>query len=148
MTQQLGLAAGHRRENGGGGRERREGGGGDRKDKDKSKEFYDNVYFDSSSDEGGSGGEGQGQGEGEGREKRRKQKSKVRKLTNDELFYDPHIDEDNERWVARQRMAYHNGKCVTLRVVASSPGLPRLFVAASDVKWVGLEDFGTSDYVR
>lgn len=34
---------------------------------------------------------------------------KVRKLTNDELFYDPKMDEEDERWIKRQRMAYHNG---------------------------------------
>ena len=38
------------------------------------------------------------------------QKKKVRKLTNDELFYDPHMDEEDEKWVKRQRMAYHNGR--------------------------------------
>ena len=32
-----------------------------------------------------------------------------RRLTNEELFYDPHMDEEDEQWVKRQRMAYHNG---------------------------------------
>ena len=34
---------------------------------------------------------------------------KVQKLTNDELFYDPQLDEEDERWVQRQRLSYHNG---------------------------------------
>lgn len=41
-----------------------------------------------------------------------KKKSKMRKLTNDELLYDPNMDDDNEKWVERQRMAYHNGIAV------------------------------------
>ena len=76
-------------------------------DNTEQQEFYDNVYFDSSGSEGsedGDGGEGGEGGEDVGR--------KVRKLTNDELFYDPTIDDDNERWVQRQRMAYHNGRLI------------------------------------
>ena len=34
---------------------------------------------------------------------------KVRKLTDDELFYDPKMDEKDARWIKRCRMAYHNG---------------------------------------
>lgn len=72
-------------------------------------EYYDEIYFDSSSDEGGAG---------DGKVivgAKRKQKKKFRKLTNDELFYDPHMDEEDEKWVTRQRMAYHNGeKCLYL----------------------------------
>ena len=68
-------------------------------------EYYDDIYFDSSS------GSDEGGGAGEGVKKRKERKrGKVRKLTNDELFYDPHMDEEDEKWVARQRMAYHNGK--------------------------------------
>ena len=40
----------------------------------------------------------------------RKDKQCHRKLTNEELFYDPHMDEEDEQWVKRQRMAYHNGQ--------------------------------------
>ena len=40
---------------------------------------------------------------------KRTSREKVPKLSNDELFYDPDMDEDDERWVQRQRMAYHNG---------------------------------------
>ncbi len=34
---------------------------------------------------------------------------KILKLSNDELFYDPNMDDDDERWVERQRQSYHNG---------------------------------------
>ena len=69
--------------------------------------YYDEIYFDSSSDEGSGGGE---EVTGEDAEKKKKRRKKFRKLTNDELFYDPHMDEEDEKWVNRQRMAYHNGK--------------------------------------
>lgn len=32
---------------------------------------------------------------------------KIVKLTNDELFYDPKMDEEDEKWVERQRRNYH-----------------------------------------
>lgn len=41
--------------------------------------------------------------------KKSKQSQQCRRLTNEELFYDPHMDEEDEQWVKRQRMAYHNG---------------------------------------
>ena len=31
-------------------------------------------------------------------------------LSNDDLLYDPQIDEDNEQWVKKQRMRYQPGK--------------------------------------
>lgn len=70
--------------------------------------YYDDVYFSS----GSSVAEGDGEdGEGESREGgRKKKKTKHRVLTNDELFYDPNMDDDDQKWVNRQRMAYHNGK--------------------------------------
>jgi len=59
----------------------------------KSKDqYYDDVYFDSDSDHEGT-----------------TENKKVCKLTNEELFYDPGMDDRDERWVNRQRMAYHNG---------------------------------------
>ena len=89
-------------------------------DKDEKTEYYDSVYFDSS----GSSGEDETRGEeeeegrrgrrGEEGQRREKRNKKVEKLTNDELFYDPHMDEEDEKWVARQRMAYHNGEFETL----------------------------------
>lgn len=74
-----------------------------------SAEYYDDVYFSS----GSSMGEGDIEaGEDELRERgiRKKKKTKHRVLTNDELFYDPNMDEDDQKWVNRQRMAYHHGK--------------------------------------
>ena len=86
-------------------------------------EYYDEIYFDSSSDEEeeeeeGGRGEGEG-GRSEGGKRHRQERRKVRKLTNDELFYDPNMDDEDEKWVARQRMAYHNGEssahaCISL----------------------------------
>ena len=84
-------------------------------DKEKTKdktEYYDSVYFDSS----GSSGEDETREEeeegGRGRrgEEGQRRKKQKKKLSNDELFYDPHMDEEDEKWVARQRMAYHNGE--------------------------------------
>uniref|UniRef100_A0A1X7TFQ4 Uncharacterized protein n=1 Tax=Amphimedon queenslandica TaxID=400682 RepID=A0A1X7TFQ4_AMPQE len=39
-----------------------------------------------------------------------KTKRKVRKLTNDELFYDPNLDDEDEKWVEKQRRTYRNAK--------------------------------------
>lgn len=72
-------------------------------------EYYDDIYFDSESEEEETRGNDKDR-EREEKKKRKKEKKKVRKLTNDELFYDPDMDDDDERWVARQRMAYHNGE--------------------------------------
>lgn len=69
-------------------------------------EYYDDIYFDSESEEE----ETKGNDKDRAEKKKNKTKKKVRKLTNDELFYDPDMDDDDERWVARQRMAYHNGE--------------------------------------
>ena len=72
------------------------------KDKEED-EFYDDIYFSSGSSEDMSdGGDAGAQG-------KKKQKNKRRKLTNDELLYDPNMDKEDEKWVNRQRMAYHNG---------------------------------------
>lgn len=85
--------------------------------------FYDEVYFDSSesSDEGEKeeGGAAEDRSTGRvGPRKGRKSGSskKVKKLTNDELFYDPDLDDQNEKWMNRQRMAYHNGEVCLVRV--------------------------------
>ncbi len=50
-------------------------------------EHYEDEYFDSSEDE-------------DSRKKTRK------KLTNDELLYDPSMDDDDDAWVQRQRASY------------------------------------------
>jgi len=81
-----------------------------------SPEYYDEVYFDS---DDSSDGEVVSKNRGvrleadaessKGETSRRRSGKKVRKLTNDELFYDPNMDEEDEKWVRRQRMSYHNG---------------------------------------
>lgn len=79
----------------------------------KCDEYYDKVYFDSS----GSSDEGEMEAVSNGRVNASRVKSagnKVRKLTNDELFYDPDVDAEDEKWVNRQRLAYHNGTYVEL----------------------------------
>lgn len=77
-------------------------------------QYYDEIYFDSSESseneddeermESASARGSKAQGShGAG-------KRKFKKLTNDELFYDPNMDDEDEKWVRRQRMAYHNGE--------------------------------------
>lgn len=63
-------------------------------------EYYDDIYFDSSGSED----------ERDDSEGIRKIGKKVRKMTDDELFYDPKMDEEDERWMKRQRMTYLNGR--------------------------------------
>lgn len=81
-----------------------------------SPEYYDEVYFDSDSseEEEKEADEGEGPDDGAGSKDDKAACSrtvkKVRKLTNDELFYDPDMDEEDERWIRRQRMSYHNGE--------------------------------------
>ena len=72
--------------------------------KDKKEEFYDDIYFSSASSENMSD-----EGDGDHEKKKKQKKSKRRKLTNDELLYDPNMDKEDERWINRQRMAYRNG---------------------------------------
>ena len=80
-------------------------------------EYYDEVYFDSDSDEDKEteveleGRQSDEEGAGVvGRIRLGNCTKKVRKLTNEELFYDPTMDEKDEKWINRCRMAYHNGK--------------------------------------
>ena len=70
--------------------------------KQQTKDYYKDLYFDSSD----SGSEGEGTAD---KGTIRNVGKKVCKLSNDELFYDPGMDAEDERWVNRQRMAYHNG---------------------------------------
>ena len=72
-------------------------------DKVSSEEYYDDIYFDSSGSED----------EGGGADEIRKVGKKIRKMTNDELFYDPKMDEEDEKWIKRQRMTYLNGRLIT-----------------------------------
>lgn len=77
----------------------------------RSAEYYDDVYFSSSSSAGEDVVAATGEDESrDGGRKKKKKKTKHRVLTNDELFYDPDMDEDDQKWVNRQRMAYHNGE--------------------------------------
>ena len=71
-------------------------------------QFYDQVYFDSSesSDEEEAVA---ASSEDVPRRRRGRTSRKVKKLTNDELFYDPNMDDEDEKWMNRRRMAYHNG---------------------------------------
>lgn len=71
-------------------------------EKTTEQEYYDEIYFDSSGSE-------DERGENEGI---RKVGKKVRKMTNDELFYDPKMDEEDEKWMKRQRMTYLNGRLI------------------------------------
>lgn len=86
-------------------------------------QFYDEVYFDSSesSDEGDIDRSSVSAGNSEKvpTQKRRRDSAarKVKKLTNDELFYDPNMDEEDEKWMNRRRMAYHNGEARCAHVV-------------------------------
>ena len=67
---------------------------------EEEEEYYNEIYFDSSdSDDGESVAEGI-----------KKVGKKVRKMTNDELFYDPRMDEEDEKWMKRQRTSYLNGE--------------------------------------
>lgn len=71
-------------------------------------QFYDQVYFDSSesSDEEEAAA---GSFEAVPGPRRGGASRKVKKLSNDELFYDPNMDDEDEKWMNRRRMAYHNG---------------------------------------
>ncbi|XP_033125896.1 E2F-associated phosphoprotein-like [Anneissia japonica] len=52
-------------------------------------ECYDDIYFDSDEEDAKTG------------------KSKHKVLTNEELMYDPDIDDDNQQWIDKQRKMYH-----------------------------------------
>lgn len=74
---------------------------------EKGKKYYDDVYFDS--DEEGEEEEQQNQKEGD---KPLTAKQKKRKLvqSNEDLFYDPDIDDQNQKWVDKQRSRYYPTK--------------------------------------
>ncbi|KAL7873180.1 hypothetical protein AOLI_G00122510 [Acnodon oligacanthus] len=63
---------------------------------------YDNIYFDSDSDEDGQAGVSQSQ--------RRKQRLKP---TNDELLYDPDEDDRDQAWVDARRKEYRSHRRAT-----------------------------------
>ena len=57
--------------------------------------FYDNIYFDSDDDENY---------EGEGDAKVQRHHAQ---LSNDDLLYDPDMDDDDQKWVDQQRRRQH-----------------------------------------
>ncbi|KAJ1102997.1 hypothetical protein NDU88_000428 [Pleurodeles waltl] len=63
-------------------------------------QFYDEVYFDSDSED-----EEQGQTKNK---KRRKHKHRI--LTNDELLYDPKMDDRDQAWVDAKRRGYTSSR--------------------------------------
>ncbi|XP_062503237.1 E2F-associated phosphoprotein-like [Corticium candelabrum] len=65
--------------------------------------YYDDIYFSSGSDE-----EQEANGATANPSSSRRQKPKVPIPSNDELFYDPSMDDDNERWVQDQRRCYYS----------------------------------------
>uniref|UniRef100_A0A1X7TXL4 Uncharacterized protein n=1 Tax=Amphimedon queenslandica TaxID=400682 RepID=A0A1X7TXL4_AMPQE len=75
------------------------------KEKNKKVEYYDEIYFDSTSED-------EAPVQGLEMKSKSKTKRKVRKLTNDELFYDPNLDDEDEKWVEKQRRTYRNGKTI------------------------------------
>lgn len=58
---------------------------------DEPQKYYDDVYFDSDEEEMFTEGD---------------KRSQKKELSNDELLYDPEADEDNERWIEKQRRSY------------------------------------------
>ena len=81
-------------------------------EKTQEPEYYDDIYFDSSGSE-------DERGESEGI---RKVGKKVRKMTNEELFYDPKMDEEDEKWMKRQRMTYLSGEIFSIAFLVETNG--------------------------
>ncbi|GFR82680.1 E2F-associated phosphoprotein [Elysia marginata] len=59
-------------------------------------QFYDDVYFDSDEEEDSSN------------QQNMKKKSKHRIISNDELLYDPYMDDKDQKWVDKQRQRNGN----------------------------------------
>ncbi|KAG8560777.1 hypothetical protein GDO81_015126, partial [Engystomops pustulosus] len=62
-------------------------------------QYYDDVYFDSDSDE---------EGVEKGTKQNPKRKTKQKVLTNDDLLYDPQEDDRDQQWVDARRRSYTN----------------------------------------
>lgn len=75
--------------------------------------FYDNSYFDSDSDEN------------ETSEEKKKIKRPI--PSNDELFYDPEMDDHDQKWIDQQRRAYQPKptSVVAKQQQGQTPGKPR-----------------------
>jgi hypothetical protein len=72
-------------------------------EQEKKVRYYDDIYFSSGSDEE----TGEDHGAAAKPPSSRGQKHKIPIPSNDELFYDPGLDEDNEKWVQDQRQQYY-----------------------------------------
>lgn len=67
--------------------------------------------------------EAKGGGQRESSGGRKRKANKKQRLTNDDLFYDPNMDDEDEKWMNRQRMAYHNGEvCIPMVQCAEEGG--------------------------
>ncbi|KAI8054199.1 E2F-associated phosphoprotein-domain-containing protein [Gilbertella persicaria] len=67
------------------------------KDSNKQEELYDDVYFDSEQEL-----DQETMGIGLPNQQKPKQQQKKRVLSNDELLYDPDMDDEDEAWVSKQ----------------------------------------------
>lgn len=66
------------------------------------KKYYDDVYFDSDDED-----EGQTELKTDGSQRKSGKENKRQLVqSNDDLFYDPEIDDQNQRWVDNQRSRY------------------------------------------
>lgn len=63
---------------------------------DATEEFYDDVYFDSDEEEVGSN------------QQHSSDKSKHRVISNDDLLYDPDMDDKDQKWIDKQRQRNSN----------------------------------------
>lgn len=71
-----------------------------KKDPEETSEFYDDIYFDSDESET----EVAEDISNISRTRRKKEKRRI--LSNDELFYDPTLDDQDQEWVDRKRRSY------------------------------------------
>ncbi|XP_038073173.1 E2F-associated phosphoprotein-like [Patiria miniata] len=69
-------------------------------------DFYNDIYFDSDDDETQEAPEAS-ESEAGSSQKSKQSPGKHRVFTNDELLYDPEIDDKNQEWVDRQRGRYY-----------------------------------------
>uniref|UniRef100_A0A6B2F8A2 E2F-associated phosphoprotein n=1 Tax=Bothriechis nubestris TaxID=1766655 RepID=A0A6B2F8A2_9SAUR len=78
--------------------------------------YYDDIYFDSDSDDEDVVGSA---------EARKKRKHHERRIpTNDELFYDPEEDNRDQEWVDSIRRSYHNIRNVQSQQQEKPPTIP------------------------
>ncbi|CAG8563417.1 5001_t:CDS:2 [Diversispora eburnea] len=89
----------------------------DPSDENSNVTYYDDLYFDSDISEYNTEGEGESNIEkgsttnftvGKKENLENKRKNQKKKLSPDELLYDPHMDEDDERWLENKITQYNN----------------------------------------